>query len=341
MADNSEDFVHPMISPVAHYGLHVIARLIPRLTVRKMEEQLFDTFAARSLSANPRIVLFHPARFEKTMAAAQTRNAVTVGIATLPHPAFNRRVTNEEYSVLHLQSREARSGNSSFVENQFHYIIALSDFVKRTYIEEGYPENRIFVAELDVDVDRFAPLAQTAQPETFTVLFPAASSSLRRGLQYLVRAWKQLTIPNKRLIVTGIIDDEVARLINKDIEDDRSIITVGTRGDMVPWFQGSSVVVLPSLIEGFPKSLIEAMACGLPVITTDNAPGLVRNGTNGFIVPIRSPEAIRDRLEWLYHHPEEARAMGDEARRAVENKNPFGQAVIEICEQILTREKRI
>jgi glycosyltransferase involved in cell wall biosynthesis len=61
------------------------------------------------------------------------------------------------------------------------------------------------------------------------------------------------------------------------------------------------------------------MACGLPVIVTENvgARDLVEEGKNGFVVPIRSPEAIAERLRFLYQNPEVARSMGEHARATV------------------------
>ena len=68
--------------------------------------------------------------------------------------------------------------------------------------------------------------------------------------------------------------------------------------------------VLPSITEGSAKTTYEAMAAGLPVITTLNAGSVVRDGVDGFIVPIRDPDAIKERLLLLYENREMGRAMG-------------------------------
>jgi glycosyltransferase involved in cell wall biosynthesis len=73
--------------------------------------------------------------------------------------------------------------------------------------------------------------------------------------------------------------------------------------------------VFPTLIEGMPLVVLEAMASGLPVITTPNGPGdVVRDGIDGFVVPIRDPGAIIEKLEFLRANPDQRAEMGRNAR---------------------------
>ena len=76
------------------------------------------------------------------------------------------------------------------------------------------------------------------------------------------------------------------------------------------------VFVFPSLCDGFGLVLLEAMSQGLPVIATPHSggPDFITEGKDGFIVPIRSSDAIADRLAWFAEHREETRAMGESAR---------------------------
>lgn len=84
-----------------------------------------------------------------------------------------------------------------------------------------------------------------------------------------------------------------------------------------PWLDRASVFVLPSYREGVPRSTQEALAVGLPVITTD-VPGCretVVDGVNGMLVPVRSPEALAEAMRFLVEHPEKIVPMGIESRR--------------------------
>jgi starch synthase len=74
----------------------------------------------------------------------------------------------------------------------------------------------------------------------------------------------------------------------------------------------ADVFVFPSLFEGFALVILEAMAAGLPVITTPNTagPDLIEDGKEGLIVPAGDVEALRTAMESLLNNPERARAMG-------------------------------
>ena len=88
----------------------------------------------------------------------------------------------------------------------------------------------------------------------------------------------------------------------------------------------SSLFVMTSDTEGMPNALMEAMALGLPVISTDcpcGGPGeLIRDGVNGYLVPVRAQEALKERLEYCLCHPDEMEKAGREAAKIQDKLNP-------------------
>jgi glycosyltransferase involved in cell wall biosynthesis len=80
-----------------------------------------------------------------------------------------------------------------------------------------------------------------------------------------------------------------------------------------------SVLVHPSLADGFSYAVAEAMACGLPVIVSDNtgAADLVEDGVQGYVVPTGDAHAIAERLHHLHSHPELLAQMGARARETI------------------------
>jgi glycosyltransferase involved in cell wall biosynthesis len=94
---------------------------------------------------------------------------------------------------------------------------------------------------------------------------------------------------------------------------------LGHVGEMPRLLADIDVAVLPSYREGVPRSLLEAAACGLPIITTD-VPGcreVVTHGVNGLLIPARDPAALAAAVRFMWERPEERARMGMAARQSV------------------------
>jgi starch synthase len=327
-----------------HYLLRGIERfLISSIPSREWEEFIFDYFASRKLRKSD-AVLFHPARFSRTMEKARRNNSLIIGIGTTSHPKHSKRLEDEEYELLGLNKKRSFQGSEKeIIVNKFDYIIALSDFVKDSYIKYGFPKEKIFTASLDINFQRFKPLP-IKKDDKFRAVY-ASSTWLLRGLHYLLDAWRKMSLENAELLVLGgyshssSLPQELKERYIKEINDSASIKYIGHVGNPEKYYNISSVFVLPSLSEGFPKVTLEAMACGLPVITTEHAKGIVENNKTGFIVPIRDSKAIQGKIEFLYNNSERRKEMGKLARTAAINKESFGDQVFEIYKKILKENK--
>jgi glycosyltransferase involved in cell wall biosynthesis len=99
-------------------------------------------------------------------------------------------------------------------------------------------------------------------------------------------------------------------------------------------YADADVYVLPSIVEGFPMTALEAMASGLPVIVSEHTFGsdVITDGVDGYIVPIRDSEAIADRLRYLHDHPSERQRIGAAARRRAEHFSweRYGEQVVDL-----------
>jgi len=331
---------YSMISRWWHYILTLLG-MVSRgfINARAIEERVCD-MVATSFIYNTDIVLFHPEYFfQKSVHIIKNKGIITIGIATMAHIALNATLEKQEQELLGLpytdnfyQGLLDKNGDMP----DFDYLIAVSDFVKTSYIEHGFPAEKIFVAPLDSVLTISSIHAQPLKK--FRVVYTAHTNMLK-GLHYLLDAWKQITIPNKELIIIGQIKKNPKKLFKQyqdSITHDPTIIWTGqiSREEIVDYYKTASVFVLPSLTEGNPRVVLEAMAMGIPVITTTNAPSLVCDGISGFIVPIRDSATIIEKLMYLYTHPEIRTHMGIEARRTIENKKSFGESVFEIYEII-------
>ena len=145
------------------------------------------------------------------------------------------------------------------------------------------------------------------------VLF-AGSMSQRKGLGDLFAAMHRLRGTEIELVVLGAPIAPMAFYRGEY----PGFIHEATRphADVLRLMRTCDVLALPSIAEGRALVMQEAMSQGLPLLITANTGGedLVEPGRTGFLVPIRSPEALADRLAWFAAHREETRAMGERAR---------------------------
>ena len=195
-------------------------------------------------------------------------------------------------------------------------IVCGSDFVASALAECGGPENRCAIAPYS------APLTSTlsalkrpprSKPERPLRALFAGTLQLRKGVQYLLEAKRQLrTAPIVfRLVGPSRFSDHVMSELDREME----LVGPAARSEMANHYVWADVFVLPTLSEGSANVCYEAMAAGLPIITTPNAGSVIRDCLDGYVVPVRDPQAISDRLDRLASDPDLLAAMSREATR--------------------------
>lgn len=195
-----------------------------------------------------------------------------------------------------------------------HFFVA-SSMTQRSLLDVGIPTDKISVIPYGAPIDYFTP---QPKPDTiFRVIF-AGRSTPRKGVHYLLQAWKELKLPDSELVLVGgnLMPSEWF----SSYQDICRHIPSVPHFKLNSYYSSANVLVFPSLVEGFGLVLTEAMACGIPIITTPNTagPDLITDGVEGFIIPIRDVEALKEKLEWCYLHPQELADMGKKARQKAE-----------------------
>jgi glycosyltransferase involved in cell wall biosynthesis len=211
------------------------------------------------------------------------------------------RKYSKQYRIQQRQLEEAAASD---------FLLAPSHTVRDSFVKRGYIESRTHVLPYGVDLSRFRPIEDDAKSSrTFRVIC-VAQISPRKGHIYLLEAWKKLRLPNAELELIGPISYEMRAILHKYADIFRHLSFV-PNDRLFEHYARASIFVLPSLEDGFGCVIVEAMACGLPVITTANtgAAEIITQGKEGFVVPIRSPESIAEQLELLYGHEELRREM--------------------------------
>jgi glycosyltransferase involved in cell wall biosynthesis len=216
-------------------------------------------------------------------------------------------------------------------------VFVLSSFQRRTFLEEGVPERKLMLTPLGVDLELFQPrrTALPRGPSTFRVLF-VGQVTQRKGISYLFDAFRLAAIPGSELLLVGRPLGSYRGW--RGLPGVRHINHV-PRWQLPEVYATADVFVLPSLVEGFPQTALEAMACGLPVVVSENTFGhdVVTDGLEGYVVPIRDPEAIAFRLRYLHQNAEERVRMGQAARRRAErfSWDSYGRLVVQVIARSL------
>ena len=214
--------------------------------------------------------------------------------------------------------------------------IAVSDEVAAGFAALGVPPERIVRIPMGVDTDRFRPAGpgeraelrvRLGLPPGRTLFAFVGRLSRAKGLPMLAQLWPGVVArhPDAHLLLVGSgegsFDDCEAEL--REIVAAAGIaerVTVTGRTEDVPaWLQAADAFVFPSGREGFGLVLLEAMATGLPVVTTavGAAPEVVADPGHGRVVPPGDGEAFAAAIEDLYARRSDWPAMGTAARAAV------------------------
>ena len=194
-----------------------------------------------------------------------------------------------------------------------------STYAADSFVAEGIPRSRMKVVPYGVDLRTFSPPAERVRRDgpRFEAIFTGQMTQ-RKGLSYLLEGWRRFARANARLTIVGqAVGDPRALAPYADLFRH---VPHQSRPELARHYRSADVFVFPTLVEGMPLVVLEAMACGLPVIVTANGPGdIVRDGVDGFIIPARDPDAIAERLERLYRDPALREQMGHNAsQRAAE-----------------------
>jgi len=199
-------------------------------------------------------------------------------------------------------------------------IRVMSQYAQNTFLERGFSSNKVIVAEPFYDMNEFSVVPSARSP--FRVCFLGALEPWK-GVQHLVEAFSTLEVDDAELVLYGGSGSHaVTHYLNQTVDQNRKIShkIVDTReSGFGAVFRGASVLVHPSLSDGWAQVVPEAMACGIPVIVTETtgAASLIRDGANGYLVQSGDPTAIAERLTFLAKHRDKIESMGAAARETV------------------------
>jgi glycosyltransferase involved in cell wall biosynthesis len=181
-------------------------------------------------------------------------------------------------------------------------VTVISEYSRQTFLEAGVPEAKLRRRFLKI-APRFAPPPKAVSDDTFRIVC-AGRLQVTKGIPVLVEAFRRLNDKRARLFLSGgIATTGMERYLRRQAALDPRIKL--RSGDPLPDFHWADVVVCPSFEEGLGLVPLEALACGVPVIVTEDTgmKEFVVSGTNGYVLPTGDVDALTDQLEYIRCQP--------------------------------------
>jgi alpha-maltose-1-phosphate synthase len=214
-----------------------------------------------------------------------------------------------------------------------------SEHIAETLVRHGTPRERIRVIPYAADCRRFRPLPGKRHGSECTFLF-AGGISQRKGIKYLLEAWRLIRRPGWRLQLLGPLPGDIAPL--RPYLDMVEPLGRVPHDQMPARMSQADVFVFPSLFEGSAVVTYEALACGLPSVVTPDSGSVVRDGIEGFVVGPREIEALAAGMQRLGSEPALREQMAAAARvRALSFDWPrYHSALVDMVEELSAQSSK-
>jgi starch synthase len=246
---------------------------------------------------------------------------------SIAHPVSKEQIHNYLRKKYPLWNNEIKPKLQRNIDAELYemeaadHIVVATQFTKKTYLENGVPASKISVNPYGTQLDFFQSKWDVRQyqpsPQPVINYLFFGSISARKGFPWLCQIWERFHAenPNSKLVAAGHGSLPPGFVLPKGVEF-LGAIHPNKRTEL---FHTADVFVFPSFFEGFAQVIIEAMACGLPVITTTHTvgPEVISNGVEGFVLEPGDDDSLTSALAFFTDYPEKMEAMGRAARQRV------------------------
>ena len=236
-----------------------------------------------------------------------------------------------------------------WVLKRFNAIAAVSPLVREQLINSGISDRRIKVIDNGIDVEAFARprMLNQSRMATEKVIGVVARLDLQKGFEYLFIAVHDLcrNVKGLTVVISGEGPDRPA--IERMIERyglQNNVVLAGQQSDMPAVYAAMDIFVLPSLNEGLPMTVLEAMAAGKPIVATSvgAVPNVISEGESGLLVKPKDAVGLRHAIARLLDDSELGRRMGARAQEWVGRQYTSAAMALEyreMYEQVLGRKE--
>ena len=204
------------------------------------------------------------------------------------------------------------------------WILVGSEFVKRTFLSYGISSSKIQVVNLGVNLAelgvatkdiRLARMEKRLPSDPLNVIF-VGQITQRKGLSYLLESFNEANLPKRSKL--ELIGNTPFPKIRRKLKHFPNVIHLGTldKVQLGQKFCQANLYVLPSIVEGFALSAVEALATGIPVVVSTNTgvADIIQDRIDGFIVEPRNKAKLQQILEFASQNPELIEEIGERGR---------------------------
>ena len=190
-----------------------------------------------------------------------------------------------------------------------------STYVRDGLIAQGVHAEKIEVIPYPIDATKYRPRQSSTSDQPITVGF-LGTVGLRKGIPYFLEVAKRLRSPRLRFVIVGPVQlpASAIKLLGEFVE----IIGPVPRAATIEWMQNFDLLLFPSTCEGNAGAVTEAMAAGIPIVTSPNSGTPVRDGIEGFIQDYFDVDGMAACVEQLASNAELRRSMGIASRTTAE-----------------------
>jgi len=299
------------------------------LIFKKLEIFLFDFFAKRNIDNVDIVHFFHHSPFLINYARMKNKKVI---LEAFTHPLYMQKMVLDGIKLDYEVFTPDYKGIESYKIADI--IISPSQWVTKTLLFANIEENKI------VEINYGVHQQENRHYDQDSVLKVIFAGGLKRtkGILELLQAINNLNNLNIEAHIFGRLYKDIEKEVN--LLKTNNIFFHGFTKNIIDEYHQCDIYIYPTYFEGSSKTVFEAMSCGLPVVTTENAGSIVRDNEDGFIVPVNDVDSIVEKIKYFYENRYEIEKMGKNAQEYSRKFTweLYGKKVNELYKKVLDNE---
>ena len=267
------------------------------------------------------------------------------------HILFQNEILKKAYQDLNIPYK---SINENLIKKELeeyktaNYITVPSLFAKQSFLDQQFSINKIIQVPLGVNLNDFYRFKKKSQTRSLKIIY-VGQLSVRKGIIYLLEAFNELSYSKKNysieLLCVGDIDHEITNIV-KNFKKNPKITFLGAQKqkNLIKYYNSSDIFILPSIEEGLAMVQLQALACGVPVISTKNsgAEDIIKEQVNGMTIEPFSVNDIKKKIIYFTDNKNLLEKYSDKALESSKNFSweIYSKKLIKIYEDILIKNNQ-